>query len=219
MVRWSGNFKVWCTISSRSKSSFVSAFQQGGVKQYLRMVGVVALWLCFELQMEGRVGHKLVPLEWLSVENCQFQVVQVQYVMLGRHNSCIKYYSWVTISPNSCSGLTYFELIRLRLTEVLIIGQSSKTCTHCCFCHPCACYCTLLMSLVVFAGKCIPITRGAGIYQPHMAEALDRINEGDWVNLCFIYILLAFHWHEMVWTRKCCSVSVHFFKNLRALDV
>ncbi|CAK9871762.1 unnamed protein product [Sphagnum jensenii] len=31
-------------------------------------------------------------------------------------------------------------------------------------------------------GKCIPITRGEGIYQPHMSEALNRINEGDWIH-------------------------------------
>lgn len=46
------------------------------------------------------------------------------------------------------------------------------------------------MSLVVFAGKCIPITRGAGIYQPRMGEVLDRINEGDWVNFVSIPSLL-----------------------------
>lgn len=33
------------------------------------------------------------------------------------------------------------------------------------------------------AGKCIPITRGAGIYQDHMNEALDYLGKGHWVNL------------------------------------
>eukprot|EP01018_Ginkgo_biloba_P032002 Gb_41469 [translate_table: standard] len=31
-------------------------------------------------------------------------------------------------------------------------------------------------------GKCIPITRGAGIYQEHMNEALDHINKGEWLH-------------------------------------
>lgn len=31
-------------------------------------------------------------------------------------------------------------------------------------------------------GKCIPITRGAGIYQTHMNEALDLINKGEWLH-------------------------------------
>ncbi|KAF9602882.1 hypothetical protein IFM89_031828 [Coptis chinensis] len=30
-------------------------------------------------------------------------------------------------------------------------------------------------------GKCIPITRGGGIYQEHMNEAIDRLREGGWV--------------------------------------
>ncbi|KAL5980172.1 hypothetical protein ACLOJK_036639 [Asimina triloba] len=32
-------------------------------------------------------------------------------------------------------------------------------------------------------GKCIPITRGGGIYQEHMNEALDRLSEGGWEQL------------------------------------
>ncbi|KAK3027585.1 hypothetical protein RJ639_042261 [Escallonia herrerae] len=32
------------------------------------------------------------------------------------------------------------------------------------------------------AGKCIPITRGGGIYQEHMNEALDRLSEGEWLH-------------------------------------
>lgn len=31
------------------------------------------------------------------------------------------------------------------------------------------------------AGKCIPITRGAGIYQEHMNEALEVLSAGGWV--------------------------------------
>lgn len=31
------------------------------------------------------------------------------------------------------------------------------------------------------SGKCIPITRGGGIYQEHMNEALERLSNGEWV--------------------------------------
>ncbi|KAJ4844911.1 hypothetical protein Tsubulata_002646 [Turnera subulata] len=31
-------------------------------------------------------------------------------------------------------------------------------------------------------GKCIPITRGGGIYQPHMDEALQRLSDGEWLH-------------------------------------
>ncbi|TXG69494.1 hypothetical protein EZV62_004429 [Acer yangbiense] len=31
-------------------------------------------------------------------------------------------------------------------------------------------------------GKCIPITRGGGIYQEHMTEALERLNDGAWLH-------------------------------------
>lgn len=31
-------------------------------------------------------------------------------------------------------------------------------------------------------GKCIPITRGAGIYQEHMNEAIERLNDGGWLH-------------------------------------
>lgn len=31
------------------------------------------------------------------------------------------------------------------------------------------------------AGKCIPISRGGGIYQDHMNEALERLSDGAWV--------------------------------------
>jgi len=37
--------------------------------------------------------------------------------------------------------------------------------------------------MVTFAGKCIPITRGGGIYQEHMNEALGRLNDGEWVSM------------------------------------
>ncbi|KAK9678682.1 hypothetical protein RND81_11G227200 [Saponaria officinalis] len=31
-------------------------------------------------------------------------------------------------------------------------------------------------------GKCIPITRGGGIYQEHMNEALERLSDGEWLH-------------------------------------
>lgn len=47
-------------------------------------------------------------------------------------------------------------------------------------------FCDLNSSLsnslsVNFVGKCIPITRGGGIYQEHMNEALDHLRDGSWV--------------------------------------
>lgn len=36
------------------------------------------------------------------------------------------------------------------------------------------------------AGKCIPITRGGGIYQEHMEEALQRLKNGSWVDILHI---------------------------------
>ncbi|XP_073390283.1 N-acylphosphatidylethanolamine synthase isoform X2 [Physcomitrium patens] len=44
------------------------------------------------------------------------------------------------------------------------------------------CFTNVFFSYFFRLGKCIPITRGAGIYQPHMAEALERLNEGEWLN-------------------------------------
>ncbi|KAH6799338.1 Phospholipid/glycerol acyltransferase family protein [Perilla frutescens var. frutescens] len=44
-----------------------------------------------------------------------------------------------------------------------------------CFKNPVYSYCFRL-------GKCIPITRGGGIYQEHMNEALDRLTDGAWVH-------------------------------------
>ncbi|KAJ0014157.1 hypothetical protein Pint_21910 [Pistacia integerrima] len=34
----------------------------------------------------------------------------------------------------------------------------------------------------IVAGKCIPITRGGGIYQDHMNEALERLSDGEWLH-------------------------------------
>ncbi|XP_058180553.1 N-acylphosphatidylethanolamine synthase isoform X1 [Rhododendron vialii] len=44
-----------------------------------------------------------------------------------------------------------------------------------CFKNPVLSYCFRL-------GKCIPITRGGGIYQEHMNEALDRLSDGAWLH-------------------------------------
>lgn len=44
------------------------------------------------------------------------------------------------------------------------------------------CFTNPIFSYFFRLGKCIPITRGAGIYQPHMYEALERLNEGDWLH-------------------------------------
>lgn len=45
-------------------------------------------------------------------------------------------------------------------------------------------YCCFAVSkMVTWTGKCIPITRGGGIYQEHMNEALERLNDGEWVSM------------------------------------
>lgn len=47
-------------------------------------------------------------------------------------------------------------------------------------------YCCVVitkMVMVTCTGKCIPITRGGGIYQEHMNEALERLNDGEWVSM------------------------------------
>lgn len=44
------------------------------------------------------------------------------------------------------------------------------------------CFTNPFFSYLFRLGKCIPVTRGAGIYQPHMNEALDRINKGEWLH-------------------------------------
>ncbi|KAH6822665.1 Phospholipid/glycerol acyltransferase family protein [Perilla frutescens var. hirtella] len=41
---------------------------------------------------------------------------------------------------------------------------------------------TLVKVSLKLTGKCIPITRGGGIYQEHMNEALDRLIDGGWVH-------------------------------------
>ncbi|XP_058767785.1 N-acylphosphatidylethanolamine synthase isoform X2 [Vicia villosa] len=44
------------------------------------------------------------------------------------------------------------------------------------------CFRNSLYSYVFRTGKCIPITRGGGIYQEHMNEALERLNNGEWLH-------------------------------------
>ncbi|KAL8125333.1 N-acylphosphatidylethanolamine synthase [Apium graveolens] len=44
------------------------------------------------------------------------------------------------------------------------------------------CFNNTLLSYFFRLGKCIPITRGGGIYQEHMNEALDRLSDGEWLH-------------------------------------
>ncbi|KAK7250742.1 hypothetical protein RIF29_33378 [Crotalaria pallida] len=44
------------------------------------------------------------------------------------------------------------------------------------------CFKNALYSYIFRVGKCIPITRGGGIYQEHMHEALDRLKDGEWLH-------------------------------------
>lgn len=44
--------------------------------------------------------------------------------------------------------------------------------------------CFFVSKTVTCSGKCIPITRGGGIYQEHMIEALERLKDGEWVSIC-----------------------------------
>lgn len=44
-------------------------------------------------------------------------------------------------------------------------------------------YHLLLSKRLILLGKCIPVTRGGGIYQEQMSEALDVLNGGGWVRL------------------------------------
>ncbi|KAL3692496.1 hypothetical protein R1sor_006147 [Riccia sorocarpa] len=44
------------------------------------------------------------------------------------------------------------------------------------------CFTNPLFSYFFRLGKCLPIRRGAGIYQPYMEDALDVINKGDWLH-------------------------------------
>ncbi|KAG2575482.1 N-acylphosphatidylethanolamine synthase-like [Panicum virgatum] len=44
------------------------------------------------------------------------------------------------------------------------------------------CFRNIVMSYVFRLGKCVPITRGGGIYQEHMNEALDVLVNGGWLH-------------------------------------
>ncbi|XP_031247398.1 N-acylphosphatidylethanolamine synthase-like isoform X2 [Pistacia vera] len=44
------------------------------------------------------------------------------------------------------------------------------------------CFKNSLFSYIFRLGKCIPITRGGGIYQDHMNEALERLSDGEWLH-------------------------------------
>ncbi|KAL2551189.1 N-acylphosphatidylethanolamine synthase [Forsythia ovata] len=44
------------------------------------------------------------------------------------------------------------------------------------------CFKNMVLSYFFRLGKCIPITRGGGIYQEHMTEALDRLSDGAWLH-------------------------------------
>ncbi|KAI3668927.1 hypothetical protein L6452_40144 [Arctium lappa] len=44
------------------------------------------------------------------------------------------------------------------------------------------CFKNSVLSYFFRLGKCIPITRGGGIYQEHMSEALDRLSDGEWLH-------------------------------------
>ncbi|KAL2334147.1 hypothetical protein Fmac_015360 [Flemingia macrophylla] len=44
------------------------------------------------------------------------------------------------------------------------------------------CFKNSLYSYIFRLGKCIPITRGGGIYQENMNEALEHLNNGEWLH-------------------------------------
>ena len=44
------------------------------------------------------------------------------------------------------------------------------------------CFRNVFMSYMFRLGKCVPITRGAGIYQDHMNEALEVLSTGGWLH-------------------------------------
>ncbi|XP_047066976.1 N-acylphosphatidylethanolamine synthase-like [Lolium rigidum] len=44
------------------------------------------------------------------------------------------------------------------------------------------CFRNAFMSYMFRVGKCVPITRGAGIYQEHMNEALEVLSTGSWLH-------------------------------------
>ncbi|PIA34144.1 hypothetical protein AQUCO_03800010v1 [Aquilegia coerulea] len=43
------------------------------------------------------------------------------------------------------------------------------------------CFKNSIYSYFFRLGKCIPITRGGGIYQDHMNEAIERLRDGEWM--------------------------------------
>ncbi|KAJ8759681.1 hypothetical protein K2173_009773 [Erythroxylum novogranatense] len=55
------------------------------------------------------------------------------------------------------------------------LGRWVLTAEDICFKNP-------VYSYVFRTGKCIPITRGGGIYQEHMNEALERLGNGEWLH-------------------------------------
>lgn len=44
------------------------------------------------------------------------------------------------------------------------------------------CFKRTVLSYLFRLGKCIPVTRGGGIYQEHMNEAVERLSDGEWVH-------------------------------------
>ncbi|XP_057544566.1 N-acylphosphatidylethanolamine synthase isoform X2 [Amaranthus tricolor] len=44
------------------------------------------------------------------------------------------------------------------------------------------CFKNTVMSYFFRLGKCIPISRGGGVYQKHMDEALERLTDGEWLH-------------------------------------
>ncbi|KAI6700302.1 hypothetical protein NL676_014626 [Syzygium grande] len=44
------------------------------------------------------------------------------------------------------------------------------------------CFKNAVLSYFFRLGKCIPITRGGGIFQEHMNEALERLSDGEWLH-------------------------------------
>lgn len=44
------------------------------------------------------------------------------------------------------------------------------------------CFRNSIYSYIFRLGKCIPITRGGGIHQEHMNEALERLSDGEWLH-------------------------------------
>lgn len=42
---------------------------------------------------------------------------------------------------------------------------------------------TVINKTFSFPGKCIPVVRGAGVYQPAVDLCIEKLNEGDWVHI------------------------------------